>query len=85
VKKLFEKINKAIINGDIIIKLIDTLGEEIDWDDLRGWYYHPLGVEFNDAFNFISSSPTTTTMIVMTRRRKRKRRRIKVEEISIQA
>jgi hypothetical protein len=51
VQKLFLDVDKAIIDGDIIVKLIDTPGQAIDWDDLRGWHYHSPGGNFNDDFD----------------------------------
>jgi hypothetical protein len=50
-QKLFLDVDKAIIDGDIIVKLIDTPGQAIDWDDLRGWHYHSPGGDFNDDFD----------------------------------
>ena len=52
-QKLFLDVDKAIIDGDIIVKLIDTPGQAIDWDDLRGWHYHSPGGNFNDDFDHI--------------------------------
>jgi hypothetical protein len=49
-QKLFQDVDKAIIDGDVIVKLVDTPGEAIDWDDLRGWHYHSPGDNFNDDF-----------------------------------
>ncbi len=50
-QKLFRDVDKAIINGNIIVKLVDTPGQVIDWDDLRGWHYHSPSDNFNDEFN----------------------------------
>ena len=50
-RKLFQAVDKAIIEGDIIVKLVDTSGQCIDWDDLRGWHYHSPGDNFNDEFD----------------------------------
>jgi hypothetical protein len=52
-QKLFQDVDKAIIDGDVIVKLVDTPGEAIDWDDLRGWHYHSPGDSFNDNFKSI--------------------------------
>lgn len=35
-QKLFLDVDKAIIDGNIIVKLVNTLGQEINWDNLRG-------------------------------------------------
>lgn len=42
-QKLFLDVDKAIIDRDIIVKLVDTPGQVIDWDDLRGSlsHFHP--------------------------------------------
>ena len=50
-QKLFQAVDKAIIEGDIIVKIVDTPGQCIDWDDLRGWHYHSPGDSFNDGFD----------------------------------
>jgi len=50
-QKLFLDVDRAIIDGDIIVKLVDTPGRAIDWGDLRGWHYHSPGGNFNDEFD----------------------------------
>ncbi|CZT53513.1 uncharacterized protein RSE6_15128 [Rhynchosporium secalis] len=55
-RKLFQDVDKAIIDGDIIVKLVDTPGQLIDWEDLRGWHYHSPGDKFNDEFDHILPS-----------------------------
>ena len=57
-RKLFQDVDKAIIDGDIIVKLVDTPGQLIDWDDLRGWHYHSPGDKFDDEFHHPLSSRT---------------------------
>ncbi|CZT07022.1 uncharacterized protein RAG0_12609 [Rhynchosporium agropyri] len=55
-RKLFQDVDKAIIDGDIIVKLVDTPGQMIDWEDLRGWHYHTPGDKFNDEFDHMLPS-----------------------------
>ncbi|PVH70129.1 hypothetical protein DL98DRAFT_521781, partial [Cadophora sp. DSE1049] len=33
------------------MKLVDTRGQLINWDDMRGWHYHPPGDKFDDNFD----------------------------------
>ncbi|XMA13693.1 hypothetical protein WAI453_006484 [Rhynchosporium graminicola] len=49
-QELFQDVDKVILDGDIIVKLVDTPGQLIDWDDLRGWHYYSPGDTFNDGF-----------------------------------
>ena len=51
-QKLFLDVDKAIIDGNIIVKLVNTLGQEINWDNLRGQHYYSPGDNFNDKFNY---------------------------------
>ncbi|PMD55491.1 uncharacterized protein K444DRAFT_633625 [Hyaloscypha bicolor E] len=51
VQKLFLDIDKAVIDGDIIVKLVDTPGQAIDWDNLREWHYYSPGIKFNNEFD----------------------------------
>ena len=55
-RKLFQAVDKAIIEGDIIVKLVDHPGQCIDWDDLRGWHYHSPGDSFDDEFDHLLPS-----------------------------